>query len=84
LEAVFAWKAVKADFREHLAADMDCREWIVTLGQFGYLARGLVFVLVGSFLMLAARGDSTLERPRVLSALCEYYNSKSTVRSCWA
>ena len=51
---VFAWKAVKGDFREHLAADVGGREWIVALGQFGYVARGVVLVIVGIFLMLAA------------------------------
>jgi Domain of Unknown Function (DUF1206) len=50
---VFAWKAVKAEFREYLATDLG-RAWVVALGQFGYVARGLVFVLVGVFLMLAA------------------------------
>jgi hypothetical protein len=51
---VFAWKAVKGEFREHLAADVGGREWIVALGQFGYVARGVVLVIVGIFLILAA------------------------------
>jgi hypothetical protein len=50
---VFAWKAIKAEFREYLAADIG-RAWVVALGQFGYVARGVVFILVGVFLVLAA------------------------------
>jgi Domain of Unknown Function (DUF1206) len=66
---VFAWKAVKGDFREHLAADVGSREWIVALGQFGYVARGVVFVIVGVFLMLAAWRFNSGEAAGLVGAL---------------
>jgi hypothetical protein len=66
---VFAWKAVKADFREHLAADTGGRAWIVMLGQFGYVARGVVFVLIGVFLALASWRFNSGEAAGIVGAL---------------
>jgi hypothetical protein len=66
---VFAWKAVKGDFREHLAADVGGREWIVALGQFGYVARSVVLVIVGIFLMLAALRFNSGEAAGLVGAL---------------
>ena len=60
---------MKADFREHLATDMGGREWIVALGQFGFVARSVVFALVGVFLMLAAWRFNSGEAAGLVGAL---------------
>jgi Domain of Unknown Function (DUF1206) len=67
--AFFAWKAMKADFREHLATEMGGREWIVALGQFGFAARSVVFVLVGIFLIVAAWRFNSGEAAGLVGAL---------------
>ncbi len=41
-------------FAEHLALDDAQRRWVIPLGRIGYLARALVFVMVGGFLVVAA------------------------------
>jgi hypothetical protein len=48
---VFVWKAVQAAFRDQIAAHSGKRVWIVALRQFGYVTRGVVFALIGIFLM---------------------------------
>jgi len=48
------WKAIQAEFRQQIAADSDNRVWIVALGQFGYVTRGIVFAMIGGFLAIAA------------------------------
>jgi hypothetical protein len=48
------WKATHAEFRQQIAADSDHRMWIVALGQFGYVTRGIVFAMIGAFLIVAA------------------------------
>ena len=50
----FVWKAVQGEFRKQIAADSGKRVWIVALGQFGYVTRGIVFALIGAFLIVAA------------------------------
>jgi hypothetical protein len=50
----FVWKAIQAEFREQIAADAGKRVWIIVLGQFGYVTRGVVFALIGGFLIVAA------------------------------
>jgi hypothetical protein len=47
-------KAWTARVEEHLALDRRARSWILPLGRIGFLARGLVFVVVGAFLVYAA------------------------------
>ena len=49
-----AWKGWTASFQTRLAVDADAARWAVPTGRAGYLARGLVFVLAGGFLVLAA------------------------------
>lgn len=49
-----AWKGWTASFRRRLAIDTDAARWVAPIGRVGHLARGLVFVLAGGFLMLAA------------------------------
>ncbi|MEA2876728.1 MAG: hypothetical protein QOF14_1924 [Hyphomicrobiales bacterium] len=65
----FVWKAVQAEFREQIAADSGKRVWIVALGQFGYVTRGVVFALIGIFLMVAARKFSSGEAAGLAGAL---------------
>jgi len=48
------WKAIQAEFRQQIAADADNRVWIAALGQFGYVTRGIVFAMMGAFLVIAA------------------------------
>jgi len=50
----FVWKAIHAEFRDQIAARAGRRIWIVVLGQFGYVTRGLVFAMLGVFLIIAA------------------------------
>jgi hypothetical protein len=58
-EFVRAWTA---DFREDLSLDglgSDLQRWIVRVGRMGLFARGVVFALIGLFLMQASRhGDA--------------------------
>jgi Domain of Unknown Function (DUF1206) len=46
------YKAWTASFRQHLAADAP--GWVTSLGRVGYVARGIVFLVIGGFLLLAA------------------------------
>ncbi|WP_372618673.1 DUF1206 domain-containing protein [Falsiroseomonas sp.] len=46
------YKAWTASFTQHLAADAP--RWVTTLGRVGYVARGIVFLVIGGFLLLAA------------------------------
>ncbi|MCB8818948.1 DUF1206 domain-containing protein [Microvirga rosea] len=57
----FVWKAWRGDVIRHLALPADKRAWIVTLGRAGFAARGVVFVLIGGFLILAAVHSSSSE-----------------------
>ncbi|WP_230530370.1 DUF1206 domain-containing protein [Microvirga roseola] len=50
----FAWKAWRGDVAEYLALPADKRDWFVTLGRMGFAARGVVFIIIGGFLILAA------------------------------
>jgi hypothetical protein len=50
----FAWKAWRGDVTRYLALPSDKRDWIVSLGRAGFAARGVVFVMIGGFLLLAA------------------------------
>lgn len=53
-------KAYKASFRRWLAADEDKMKVICPIGRFGFAAKGVVFALIGFFLVLAAwRMDSS-------------------------
>jgi Domain of Unknown Function (DUF1206) len=48
---VKAWRGRVAD---RLSLPSDKRDWIVTLGRMGFAARGVVFLIIGGFLGLAA------------------------------
>jgi cytochrome bd-type quinol oxidase subunit 2 len=63
------WKAAHGEFREQIAAGSEKRVWIVALGQFGYVTRGIVFALIGAFLVIAARNFSSGEAAGMSGAL---------------
>jgi hypothetical protein len=65
----FVWKAVQAEFRDQIAANSGKRAWIIALGQFGYVTRGVVFALIGIFLMVAARKFNSGEAAGLAGAL---------------
>ena len=51
------YKAYKASFKKHLEMgelNVQTRDWIVSFGQFGLAARGIVFTIIGIFLIVAA------------------------------
>lgn len=51
------YRSYKADFRKSLAledAGAGTREWVITLGRAGYASLGVVFGIVGVFLIIAA------------------------------
>jgi hypothetical protein len=66
---LFVAKAIEARFREQIASDLGHRRWIVALGQFGYVARGVVFFLVGVFLIVAAWKFNSGEAAGIAGAL---------------
>ena len=57
----FALRAWRGRVTDHLALDADTRRWAVPLGRLGFAARGLVFVLMGGFLVLAALHSNSSE-----------------------
>jgi len=50
----FVAKGWRGDVLDHLALPAQARRWAVPAGRFGTAARGVVFVLIGGFLVLAA------------------------------
>jgi hypothetical protein len=57
----FIWKAWRGNVTERLSLPTDKRDWIVTLGRMGFAARGVVFLMIGGFLVLAALRASSSE-----------------------
>jgi len=65
----FIVRAWRGNVTEHLSLPSDKRDWIVTLGRMGFAARGIVFVLIGGFLVLAALHASSTEAQGLGGAL---------------
>ncbi|PVE26039.1 hypothetical protein DC522_02050 [Microvirga sp. KLBC 81] len=57
----FAWKAWRGDVAQRLSLPADKRQWVISLGRMGFAARGVVFVIIGGFLILAALHSSSSE-----------------------
>jgi hypothetical protein len=57
----FIVKAWRGNVTERLSLPADKRDWIVALGRMGFAARGIVFLLIGGFLVLAALHASSTE-----------------------
>lgn len=57
----FVWKAWRGDVVARLSLPADKRDWIVSLGRMGFAARGIVFGIIGGFLILAALHSSSSE-----------------------
>lgn len=57
----FIAKAWRGNVTEHLLLPADRKDWIVTLGRLGFASRGIVFLLIGGFLVLAAFHASSTE-----------------------
>ncbi len=73
----YLYRAYKIRFRRHFdLQDMDSTEraWVIGLGRFGIAARGVVFALIGIFLIQAARQSDASEAKglgETLSALAQ-------------
>lgn len=57
----FAGKAWRGDVVEHLRLDEKTRGWVPTAGRIGFAARGLVYLMIGGFLIVAAWQGSSAE-----------------------
>ena len=57
----FALRAWRGRVTDYMALDANTRRWAVPLGRLGFAARGLVFVLIGGFLVLAAFRSNSSE-----------------------
>jgi Domain of Unknown Function (DUF1206) len=58
-----------ASFARDLALDGSARRWAVLMGRFGFLARAVVFLLIGAFLILAAVHVNAREAKGLAGAL---------------
>jgi hypothetical protein len=66
------FKAWRADLGEHLACNRRLRIWAIPLSRFGLTARGVVFVLIGASVFVAAiqaQAESAAGLAGVLAAL---------------
>jgi hypothetical protein len=57
----FAWKAWRGNVTDRLSLPADKHDWIVSIGRMGFAARGIVFLMIGGFLILAALNSSSAE-----------------------
>lgn len=54
-------KAFRAPFRHRLDTTRTTRKWVVAIGSFGILTRGVVFLMIGAFLGSAAYDSNSQE-----------------------
>lgn len=59
--AGFVWKGWRGDVMARLALPPGTERWVRPLGRLGYAARGVVFFIVGVFLILAALHSNSSE-----------------------
>jgi hypothetical protein len=55
----FGWKAWRGNVTDRLAMPPGVAHWAVPAGRLGFAARGVVFALIGFFLLLAAQHSSS-------------------------
>jgi hypothetical protein len=55
------YKGLKGTFTDHLSPEAKSQDWVSWVGRSGYLARGLVFVVAGAFLLTASVQASARE-----------------------
>jgi hypothetical protein len=65
----FLRKGWKSDVLERLSLPDEVRRWAVPMGRLGFAARGVVFGLIGAFLILAAVHSSSAEAKGLAGAL---------------
>lgn len=59
----FVWRGWRGNVTEHLHYAPKARSWVVPLGRAGFAARGIVFLMIGGFLVIAAwQADSSEAR----------------------
>lgn len=63
------WKGWHGEVAKRLSLSSEQRRWAVPLGRAGYLARGLVFVIIGGFLLVAALQADPAEAKGITGAL---------------
>jgi hypothetical protein len=59
----------KGTFAERLVLTEQNRRWVIPMGRFGFLARAVVFLLIGAFLIMAAAHTSAQEAKGLAGAL---------------
>ncbi|MGO4571413.1 DUF1206 domain-containing protein [Microvirga sp. 2TAF3] len=65
----FFWKSWSGKVTNDLMLEEHARRWVIPLGRVGYAARGIVFVLIGGFLVLAAVYSNSSEAKGLGGAL---------------
>lgn len=65
----FLWKGWRGNVTEQLSCPVQTRRWVILLGRFGFGGRGVVFVLIGIFLVLAAIHSNSREAKGLGGAL---------------
>ena len=72
IAGILYYRAYAADFRQHLNIGQmpgSAGEWVVTLGRLGYAALGIVFTIIGIFLVAAALQHNAGEAKGLAGAL---------------
>ena len=72
-------KAAKASFLDHLEPAVAARPWAKWTGRFGYAARGLIFIIIGWFLVKAGLDSRAGEAGGLESALAWLDNPWDTL-----
>ena len=58
---VWLWKAWRGDVLDRLALPADAGRWVLPMGRLGFAARGVVFVIIGGFVIGAAIHSNSRE-----------------------
>ena len=71
--------AVRLKFRKHLDQRVANKSWVAWIGHAGYAARGVVFVLIGSFLWRAMESENAAHAGGIDKALASLPGAMNTV-----